>query len=385
MPPTRGRGRTLLVYHRPIARWQRDASTVNEHVAAFGEHSRLPVWTVNSDEGFPPGLEAALWCHRHPLQRLGLGVGAYRLNDAWLDYLDRSGSYLIAFFQDECTVLPAAVRVPEPARGGLRLHVPGAVRVRQGLWVGTRRRCRKLVSQPARLRERARWCDAAHRFGAARRPRDRSTSAIAAGPLRRLPRAGSDGEAPRSASGFARAGRRARAGPGPRPGEGDRLYGDDWYRFLGELPLRSWESNPGSSVLRPRGRGLRRVRAADAGRGHTDIERRRPGDRCPAGRTSSTTARSARAISRPPPLRVCQVLFEGRYSGVIEADGALHPAGARTSRTSSRSLDQLRDPALRAELTENAYRDLIASGDSSYPHARWRASTPCSPTRVSAG
>ena len=33
----------LLLYHRPIPRWFKDASTVMEHVEAFGDHSRFRV------------------------------------------------------------------------------------------------------------------------------------------------------------------------------------------------------------------------------------------------------------------------------------------------------------------------------------------------------
>ena len=44
-------------------------------------------------------------------------------------------------------------------------------------------------------------------------------------------------------------------------GEGDRLYGDDWYRFLANCRcVLGVES--GRLLLRPRGRGVRRVARA---------------------------------------------------------------------------------------------------------------------------
>src|SRR5215213_2913608 len=92
----------LLVYHRPIAPWIRDASTVMEHVGAFARHSRHRVWEVNTDLGFPPGL-AGLRFGAVIIHYCVFGMGGYRLSDDWLEYLDASDAYKVAFFQDECT------------------------------------------------------------------------------------------------------------------------------------------------------------------------------------------------------------------------------------------------------------------------------------------
>lgn len=64
-------------------------------------------------------------------------------------------------------------------------------------------------------------------------------------------------------------------------------------------------------------------------------------------------------------LRVCQVLYEGHYSGAMEPMVHYIPLRKDFSNL-EQVLQRLSDPALRRELTENAYRDLIASGRYSY-------------------
>jgi hypothetical protein len=62
---------------------------------------------------------------------------------------------------------------------------------------------------------------------------------------------------------------------------------------------------------------------------------------------------------------VCQILFEGKYSGILQPMVHYIPLKKDFS-----NLDDVirgfRDAALRRTLTENAYRDLIASGGYSY-------------------
>ena len=64
-------------------------------------------------------------------------------------------------------------------------------------------------------------------------------------------------------------------------------------------------------------------------------------------------------------FRVCQILYEGNYSG------AMHPLVhyiplKRDFSNFNDVIQMFRDERLRRELTENAYRDLIASGNYSY-------------------
>jgi len=64
-------------------------------------------------------------------------------------------------------------------------------------------------------------------------------------------------------------------------------------------------------------------------------------------------------------LRVCQILFEGKYSGILEPLVHYIPLKKDFSNVDE-VLDWFRDPELRRTLTENAYRDLIASEQYSY-------------------
>src|SRR4030067_2209033 len=87
----------LLLYHHPLAP---SASTVIEHVDAFGRYSRFKVWSINTELGFPEGLKTLSF--QGILLHYSLFGPRYEMSEMFLDYLERSrGSYKIAFFQDE--------------------------------------------------------------------------------------------------------------------------------------------------------------------------------------------------------------------------------------------------------------------------------------------
>src|SRR6185295_10312129 len=64
-------------------------------------------------------------------------------------------------------------------------------------------------------------------------------------------------------------------------------------------------------------------------------------------------------------FRVCQILFEGEYSGILQPMVHYIPLKKDFSNFDN-VIQLLSDRAIREELTENAYRDLIASGRYSY-------------------
>ena len=88
----------LLLYHYPIVR---NASTIMEHVNSFRTYSRFRVWAINTDLGFPAGLE------KYKFQVIILHYSLFPYNKGQFDsrfmrYLeDSKQSYKIAFFQDE--------------------------------------------------------------------------------------------------------------------------------------------------------------------------------------------------------------------------------------------------------------------------------------------
>jgi len=87
----------LLLYHYPLAE---NASTVMEHVNSFRYHSQFRVWTVNTALGFPTTIGRLRF--RVILLHYSLFGVRYILSDSFLRYLEQhEASYKIAFFQDE--------------------------------------------------------------------------------------------------------------------------------------------------------------------------------------------------------------------------------------------------------------------------------------------
>ena len=89
-------GIVLLYHNKPPY-----AATVMEHVNAFVDHSRFTVWTINVDHGYPPLLDEL--SPRIVLLHYSLfGTGNYVLDARFRGFIERStDSYRIAFFQDE--------------------------------------------------------------------------------------------------------------------------------------------------------------------------------------------------------------------------------------------------------------------------------------------
>jgi len=88
----------LLLYHQFL---NKNASTIDDHINSFGRYSKFAVWPVNTELGFPSALNSlkiniivlhySLW-HPHD----------YKLNQHYIEYLEKNSSaYKIAFYQDE--------------------------------------------------------------------------------------------------------------------------------------------------------------------------------------------------------------------------------------------------------------------------------------------
>jgi hypothetical protein len=145
--------------------------------------------------------------------------------------------------------------------------------------------------------------------------------------------------------------------------ERERLYGDDWYRFMADCKgMLGTES--GVSNFDIEDEVMREYEAGVAGGHPPTIEEL---ERGALGRWDSKI--TYRTISprhfEAAALRVCQILFEGEYSGLMEPTRHYIPLRKDFSNFDE-VIERFRDPALRRELTENAYADLIASGDYGY-------------------
>ena len=345
----------LLVYHRPDAPWIKDASTVMEHVGSFAAHSRNRIWEVNTDLGFPPAL-AELDFRAVIVHYCVFGMGPYRLDDQWLRWLDASRAYKIAFFQDECTRCQRRFRFLDEHRFDCVytcLEPSEFAKV-----YGHYTRVPKLVTNvPGYVPEQL--PDVGRRFTVP----DERRGVDVGYRGRPLPAYLGHGAMEKHEIGV-RFGELA-AGTGLRldvaTGEGDRLYGDDWYRFLANCRcVLGVESGVSCFDLEDEvfGEWLER-KANGQAVGLADLRTLPRWEDVVYYRTISPRHFEAAA------LHVCQVLFEGRYSGAMEPMRHYIPL-AKDFSNLDRVLELIRDRDVRRELTENAYADLIASGEWSY-------------------
>jgi hypothetical protein len=354
--PEHARGRAvdtvLLVHHTPMLVGYRNATTIQEHIDAFERYSRFRVLEYNSAFAFPRGL------HRIRPRAVILhytlfGSGVYRLG-GFEDYLRRASPYAIAFFQDEmyycrkrfaflddCAIdcvftclepeqVPAVygryTRVPR-----VETNVPGYVS--DTLIAAAKRFARPDAERPVDVGYRGRSLAPHYGRGAQ--------------------------EKKEIAQRFAR----AAAGSGLvldlAVDEGARLYGDDWYRFLSSCKaILGVES--GASAFDLEDEVFTEYLALLERHGRAsidDLERgalRRWDHNIPY-RTISPRHFEAAAF------RICQVQYEGRYSGAMQAGVHYIPLRKDFANVDD-VIAQLRDPEVRRGLVENAERDLIASG-----------------------
>ncbi len=347
----------LLLYHRPMLS---DASTINEHIDAFERYSRFPFWKLNTDLGFPRGLAGldfdVIVAH---YSVFASGPYDYLLDESFLAYLEGSDAYKVAFFQDEhqycrrrfefldrygfdCVYTCVAPRYFAETYGRytevpkLVNHVPAYVSPDM---VATAER----VGVPDSGRE----VDVGYRA----RP---VPAYVGRGGLEKV----EIGER------FAERARDSGLALDIDMSEESRLYGEDWYRFLaGCRGFLGTES--GASVIDVEDEVREEYEALliETGEEPT-VERLEQGalgrwDGATPLRTTSSRHFEAAA------LRVCQILFEGSYSGALKPDQHYIPLRKDFSNLDA-VIERFRDPEQRRELTENAHRDLIASGEHSY-------------------
>jgi hypothetical protein len=346
----------LLLYHYPTRFRFRNASTILEHVGSFSRHSRFAVWNVNTDEPLSERL-AGLDFEAILLHYSLFHPGLFNLTEAHAEFVRTSRAHKVAFFQDEnrfcrqrfwfidefgvdsvytCLEPPQfdAVYGSHTAAREIRSNIPG--------YAG---------DELAEAAERLNVPDGSRNVDVGYRGR----------PI--PPYSGRGGlEKVEIGSRFAE----LAAGEGLEldieTGEEDRLYGDDWYRFMarcrGVLGVES-----GTSVFDVDDVVVTEYERLAAGGAEVTVD-----DLAPVMepledniyyRTISPRHFEAAAF------RVCQILFEGRYSGLMEP--MVHYIPLRKDFSDfDEALERFRDAELRRELTENAHRDLIASGRHSY-------------------
>jgi hypothetical protein len=334
------------------------AETVLEHATAFERHSRFPVWNLNTAERFPATLNKLRF--RVVVLHYSLfGSSEYQLSPAFLEYLRQNPDGLrVALFQDEHT------------HSGKRFAFINDYAID---WVYT-------LLQPG---------DAMRVYGQhARRPRLFSTipgyvgdallnrAATFARPdaerridigyrARTLPYYLGRGAREKSEIGRQFARRAARLGLtlDIATDEADRLYGDDWYRFLGSC---------------------RAVLGVEAGVSIFDVDDQvRPAtDAYLARHPNASFEEVSKQVLAPwednIPYRTisprhfeaaafdtCQILFEGSYSGILRPGTHYIPL-LKDFSNFDEVIRTFRDDDDRARIVGNARRDLIDSGRYSY-------------------
>jgi hypothetical protein len=344
----------LVLYHHPA---QTNAPTIMEHVDAFAKHSRFRAWSFNTDVGFPASLGSFRFS-AVVLHYSLFGPETYQLNDYFLSFLDRTPSYKVAFFQDEhhyCSDRFAFLdryRVdcvytllePEhwPRVYGEHTNVPKLVYGIPGYVSDDLVRLAARITKPDEERE----IDIGYR-GRTLLPYmgkgSQEKAVIGTGFLERARDSGLELDI--------------------AVDEESRIYGDAWFEHVANC---------------------RGVLGTEAGVSifDTDDVVRKEYERLIAEQPSLTFDELSerlldawedniyyRTVSprhfEAAALRVCQILFEGKYSGILEPLVHYIPLKKDFSNVDN-VIEQFRDPELRRRLTENAYRDLIASERYSY-------------------
>jgi hypothetical protein len=351
----------LVVYHRPDYRLTprrfKDAATVREHIHAMRAYSQFAVWEVNTDLGFPRGLWAA-----HPtvvfLHYSLFAAGKYMLGDELCEFLKTRDCLKVACFQDEfyfCQNRFTLVKDMDIDLVLTHVHPEDIPRV----WGRYTPRATARFNYPGYV----------------------ATEMLAAAKEFSLPDERRDidvGYRGRPLQPFMGSGALEKVLIGERfrelsattdlrvdidTSEHARLYGDLWYRFLGRCKT---------------------VLGVESGTSYIDLEDevyREYQERLADGRPITLDALQGGALGRwdhnysyrtisprhfeAAAFHICQVLFEGEYSGVLEPMVHYIPLKKDFSNFAE-VVEMIRDPTLRAQITQNAYRDLIASGTYSY-------------------
>ena len=349
----------VLIYHRPTHRWYKDASAIRAHIGAFRKHSRFATWEINSDYGFPSGL-ADLRPGAIILHFSLFGSGEYRLDDgflAWLDACDDAAK--IAFFQDEyyfCQQRFAFVN--DHAIDLVFTHVePQYV---PEVWGRYTPRARAIFNLPGYVDDDL--LAAAERFARPDAERDIDLG------YRGRPLPAHMGAGSQEKRIIGERFKELAAGTGLRvdveTSIESRIYDDDWHRFLGRskatlgvesgVSFIDLEDECHAEYLQLRvttGREptLEELQAGALGRWDDNIPYRTLGPR----------------HFEAAAFRVCQILYEGHYSGAMQPMVHYIPL-AKDFSNLDEALATLRDPDQRRRITDRAHRDLIASGRYSY-------------------
>jgi hypothetical protein len=328
-----------------------------EHVSAFGHYSRFKVWNLNTELGFPQALRDLEF--EGILLHYSLFGPTYMLNDAFLNYLERSrSSYKVAFFQDEHRFCRQRfVFVNE-----LKIDCVYTL-VEPPYWKDTYEKYTKVPKMiytiPGYVSE------ALVQEGFRKAVPDEIRGVDVGYRGRRLEFYMGKGaqEKHNIAVGFVKRAKGLGLKLDIETEERKRLYGKAWHRFVGKCKaVLGVEAGVSifdvEDVVYPIYRHLILSNPETSFDEMSEKVLKEWEDRIPY-RTISPRHFEAAA------LRTCQILYEGKYSGIMQPMVHYIPLKKDFSNFEE-VMNLFRDRNLRSELTKNAYRDLIASGQHSY-------------------
>lgn len=344
----------LLIYHHLLGG---DAPTIMQHVNAFGEHSEFKVWSVNTIYGFPERLkDLSFSCV--VLHYSLFGGWPFVLPEQYIEYVAGcASSYKVAFFQDEYRYWPQRVNVIE--RCGIDCIY---TLVSEDQFKNTYRR---YLERPVLKYNLTGYVsDSMLKMSEGySKPKEQRATDVGYR-ARELPVIYG-----KAVSEKYEIGRRFKQIVGERlvcdieTTENKRIYGEDWYKFLGNckgvLGVEAGVSifDIDNSIEDE----CRQLRDAEPGISDEDLYNRvlrRHEDLIPY-RTISPRHFEAAAF------RCCQILFEGDYSGVMKA-GVHYIRLKKDFSNIDEVLECFNDDKYRNDIVENAYNDLIRSGKYSY-------------------
>ncbi len=344
----------LLLYYHP---WERNASTVMEHVNSLPGYSKFNVWTINTGQGFPSGLNK-LQFDVIVLHYSLFGL-YYNLNSDFIKYLRRDdSSYKVAFFQDEyhyCQQrfnflnqfnIDCVYTLVDPA------YFPSVylkyTRVQKLVHNLTGYVSDDLIEAAKRFSKP----DYARKIDIGYRGRQ----------LKFYMGKGSQ-EKYEIAVRF----REHAQGLGLKldieSSEGERLYGDRWYKFLGDCKA-CLGTEAGVSIFDTE--DIVRTEYERLVSGNPDITFEEMSEQLLNRYEGNIPYRtiSPRHFEAAA-FRICQILYEGEYQGILKPMIHYIPLKKDFSNFDD-VINLFRDTRFRQQITENCYRDLIASGRYSY-------------------
>jgi hypothetical protein len=345
----------LVFYHHPL---RQGASTIMDHVNAFKKYSDFNVWTVNTELGFPEGLKRVQF--KALVLHYSLFVPpCYCLDENFLNYLDRCpDTYKVAFFQDEyrfCQQRFAFIN---------RFKIDCVYTLLEPRYFNhvyqKYTKIEKLIYTLAGYVSDD-LIDVAQKMTKAEDRREIDVGYRA----RQLSFYMGAGAQEKHEIGI-RFRERANALGLKTDIETDerrRIYGRKWYEFLANCrAVLGVEAGVSIFDLQDRVRiECERLISESPGISFNEVSKKvlQPWEGNVPYRTVSPRHFEAAAF------RVCQILFEGDYSGVMQP--MVHYIPLKKDFSNFGDVTRMfKDRKLRSEIVENAYRDIIASGRYSY-------------------